>query len=249
MLVVSGGFALLAGFDHVSGAGAVVLAAVVSAGGLGLLIGPWAVGILRVAGEERRQRIRTEERAELAAQLHDSVLQTLVLIQRSATTRPTEAVALARRQERELRSWLYGDGRPGGAQPTTLAAALEVVAGEVEADHGIEVELVTVGDHPLEESGRALVAATREALVNAAKHAVVSSVDCYAEADATGLRVYVRDRGRGFDPSAVAGDRRGIADSITARMARAGGHATVSSDARGRHRGRTGDPRMTVTPT
>lgn len=240
VLVVSGGIALLAGFDSVSGATAVLLAAVVSAGGLGLLIGPWAVGILRVAGEERRQRIRSEERAELAAQLHDSVLQTLALIQRSAAARPAEAVALARRQERELRSWLYGDGRvatapgaagPGaGAEAVTLAAALEAVAVEVEGDHGIEVELVTVGDHPLDEASWALVAATREALVNAAKHAGVASVDCYAEVDGAGLRVFVRDRGRGFDADAVADDRKGIAESIVARLARAGGTASISSD-------------------
>lgn len=229
VLVVSGGIALLAGFDGVSGAGAVLLAAVVSAGGLGILIGPWALGILRVAGEERRQRIRGEERAELAAQLHDSVLQTLVLIQRSATARPSEAVALARRQERELRAWLYGDGRADRSAPASLAAALELVAVEVEGDHGIEVELVTVGDHPLDDASRALVAATREALVNAAKHADVNSVDCYAEADGSGRRVYVRDRGRGFDPDVIAADRRGIAESIQARMARAGGHASISS--------------------
>lgn len=233
VLVVAGGIALVAGIGGVSGAGAVFLAAVVSAGGLGLLIGPWAVGILRVAGEERRQRIRSEERAELAAQLHDSVLQTLVLIQRSAGSgRPTEAVALARRQERELRSWLYGDGGRIGGAATTLAAALEAVASEVEGDHGIDVELVTVGDRPLDEAGWALVAAAREAMVNAAKHAGVTSVDCYAEADAGGggVRVYVRDRGAGFDPAAVADDRRGIAESITARLARAGGKATVSSE-------------------
>ena len=232
VLVVSGGIALLTGLDGVSGIGLVLLAAVVSAGGLGVLIGPWALGILRVAGEERRQRIRSEERAELAAQLHDSVLQTLALIQRSAPSRPAEAVALARRQGRELRSWLYGDGRSGtgGTAPVTLAAALEVVAVEVEGDHGVEVELVTVGDGPLDDPGRALVAATREALVNAAKHAGVGSVDCYAEVDATGRRVFVRDRGSGFDPDAVAPDRRGIAESITARLARAGGRATVSTE-------------------
>lgn len=230
VLVVAGGIALVAGIGGASGVAAVLLAAVVSAGGLGLLIGPWALGILRVAGEERRQRIRTEERAELAAQLHDSVLQTLVLIQRSAGSgRSAEAVALARRQERELRSWLYGDGGRIGGEATTLAAALEAVAGEVEADHGIEVELVTVGDRPVDEPVRAVVAAAREALVNAAKHAGAASVDCYAEASEGSVRVYVRDRGAGFDPATVAPDRRGIADSITARLARAGGRATVTS--------------------
>lgn len=231
VLVVAGALAFVLGLGRLDDLGAVLLAVVVTAAGLGILVGPWALGILRLAGEERRQRIRTEERAELAAQLHDSVLQTLVLIQRSAATHPADAVALARRQERELRSWLYGDGpgATGGAVPLTLSAALEVVAAEVEADHHIEVELVTVGDRPRDEATAALVAATREALVNVAKHAGVPSVDCFAECDATGARVFVRDRGTGFDPAAVPDDRRGIADSITARLARVGGRATVTS--------------------
>jgi signal transduction histidine kinase/phage shock protein PspC (stress-responsive transcriptional regulator) len=230
VLVVAGGLAFVGGSGQLDDLGGVLLAAVVTAGGVGLLVGPWALGILRLAGDERRQRIRTEERAELAAQLHDSVLQTLVLIQRSAATNPADAVALARRQERELRSWLYSDG-PGAADavPVTLSAALEVVAAEVEADHRIEVELVTVGDRPRDEATAALVAATREALVNAAKHAGVPSVDCYAECDAGGARVFVRDRGTGFDPAAVPDDRRGISESITLRLARVGGKATVTS--------------------
>jgi signal transduction histidine kinase len=231
VLVVAGGLALVGGSGQLDDLGGVLLAAVVTAGGLGLLVGPWALGILRLAGDERRQRIRTEERAELAAQLHDSVLQTLVLIQRSAASNPADAVALARRQERELRSWLYSDG-PGaaaGVVPLTLSATLEVVAAEVEADHRIEVELVTVGDRPSDDATTALVAATREALVNAAKHAGVPSVDCYAECDASGARVFVRDRGVGFDPATVPDDRRGITESITVRLARVGGRATVTS--------------------
>jgi signal transduction histidine kinase/phage shock protein PspC (stress-responsive transcriptional regulator) len=231
VLVVAGGLAFIGGSGQLDDLGGVLLAAVVTAGGLGLLIGPWALGILRLAGDERRQRIRSEERAELAAQLHDSVLQTLVLIQRSAATHPADAVALARLQERVLRSWLYSDG-PGataGAVPLTLSAALEVVAAEVEVDHHIEVELVTVGDRPSDDATAALVASTREALVNSAKHAGVGSVDCFAECDAAGCRVFVRDRGAGFDPAAVPDDRRGIAESITARLARVGGKVTVTS--------------------
>lgn len=231
VLVVAGGLVFVLGSGRLAGLGAVLLAVVVTAGGLGVLVGPWALGILRLAGEERRRRIRTEERAELAAQLHDSVLQTLVLIQRSAATHPSDAVALARKQERELRSWLYSDG-PGasGAVPRTLSAALEVAAAEVEADHHVEVELVTVGDRPADDATAALVAATREALVNAAKHAGVASVDCFAECDAAGTaRVFVRDRGAGFDPAAVPHDRRGIADSISGRLRRVGGMASITS--------------------
>jgi signal transduction histidine kinase len=228
-LAVIGMLALASGSGQLDDLGTVLLAAVVTAGGIGLLLGPWAVGIMRVAGEERRERIRSEERAELAAQLHDSVLQTLVLIQRSAPSRPTEAVALARRQERELRSWLYGDAARQPDGPATLGAALEVMAADVEVHHGVEIELVTVGDRPLDDATAALVAATREAVVNAAKHAGVPSVDCYAETDVGSSRVFVRDRGRGFEPTEVPEDRRGISDSIQGRLTRAGGRATVSS--------------------
>jgi signal transduction histidine kinase/phage shock protein PspC (stress-responsive transcriptional regulator) len=229
VLVVLGMLAFVGGSSGLDDLGVVLLAAAVTAVGIGLLLGPWAIDILRVAGDERRQRIRTEERAELAAQLHDSVLQTLVLIQRSAPSRPTEAVALARRQERELRSWLYGEGAANPEAPTTFAAALEVMAADVEVAHDVEIELVTVGDRPLDEATAALVAATREALVNAAKHAGVPSVDCYAETDATTTRVFVRDRGSGFDPAAVPSDRRGISDSIEGRLSRVGGRATIGA--------------------
>lgn len=227
VLVVAGGITLIASAGGFEGASTVLLAAVVSVGGLGVLMGPWALGVLRLAGEERRQRIRSEERAELAAQLHDSVLQTLALIQRSAPTRPADAVALARRQERELRAWLYGEGPARDA--STLASALTTVAEEIEADHSVEVELVTVGDHPLDAPALALLAAAREALVNAAKHSGASTVDCYAEVAEGKAGVYVRDRGRGFDPAAVPADRRGIAQSITARLTRVGGTALVTS--------------------
>ena len=159
VLVLGGAFAILAAADAVDDAGTILLAAAVTTGGLALLLGPWIVGLRHVVGEERRARIRSEERADLAAELHDSVLQTLALIQRSAPTRPAEAVALARRQERELRSWLYGDGRAlrSAGAAATLTEALGAVAAEVEADHGVEIEVVAVGDHPLDFRADALV--------------------------------------------------------------------------------------------
>ncbi len=246
VLVLGGAFALLAAADAVDDAGSILLAVAVTVGGLGLLLGPWVVGLLDVAGEERRARIRSEERADIAAELHDSVLQTLALIQRSAPSRPTEAVALARRQERELRSWLYGDGRAlrGSGDAETLAAALEAMAAEVEADHGVEVEVVAVGDHPLDQRTAALVAAAREAIVNAARHAGVTTVDCYAEVAGGTAGVYVRDRGRGFDPDDLPGDRHGIAESITRPHGagrRAGDdHLVARRRDRGRPRGRRG---------
>ncbi|MGH9136041.1 MAG: ATP-binding protein [Acidimicrobiales bacterium] len=227
VLVTAGGIALLAAGGALKDAGSVFLAVVVTLGGLALMLGPWAYRLVRTLREERRERIRSEERAEVAAHLHDSVLQTLALIQRSAPTRPNEVVSLARRQERELRSWLYGDldRRRAG----TLAVAIEAVAAGVEADHGVEVEAVTVGDCPVDPDVAALVAAVREAAVNAAKHAGVGLVDIYVEVESDRVTAFVRDRGKGFDPDTVADDRRGIADSIRQRMARHGGRVTVNS--------------------
>ena len=141
----------------------------------------------------------------MAAHLHDSVLQTLALIQRSAGD-PATVTRLARAQERDLRSWLFDSTGEG---PATLAAALRAVAAEVEDAHGVHVEVVCVGDAPVSEEDRPLVLATREAITNAAKHSGVGTVDVYAEATADGVDVFVRDRGIGFDPSQVADDRQG----------------------------------------
>ena len=204
-----------------------LVAMVAALAGLVLLFGPWLWRVLEQLGVERRARIRQEERAELAAHLHDSVLQTLALIQRSSD-QPRRMVALARRQERELRSWLYGS--VSGAGPaTTLEQALREVTKEVEAVHGLTVELVVVGDLPLDDRLRALVAAVREACVNAAKHAQVDAVDAYVEVDRDEVLAFVRDRGIGFDPQAVPPDRQGIARSITERLERHGGTALVNS--------------------
>jgi signal transduction histidine kinase len=179
---------------------------------------------------ERAERIRSQERAETAAHLHDSVLQTLALIQRRSGDR-MEVNALARRQERELRDWLQGGvGTPAAGPAATLGEALARVIEEVEHCYGITVELVVVGDAPLSEHVEALVAATREALVNTAKHAGVDRVSLYAESTSENqCRVFVRDRGIGFDPDAVKDDRRGIRESIYGRLARHQGQATIRS--------------------
>jgi signal transduction histidine kinase len=183
---------------------------------------------VRQLGEERRERIRNEERADMAAHLHDSVLQTLALIQRHADA-PQQARSLARRQERELRAWLY-DGRSSREDaPGALATALDGVADEVEADHGVAVDVVVVGDCALDEHVNALVAAVREAVLNAARHSGAAEVSVYAEVAGGRIEAFVRDRGRGFDPAAVNGDRRGITHSIVRRMARHGGRAHVNS--------------------
>jgi signal transduction histidine kinase len=196
------------------------------AAALFLVLGPlvWRLAVER--DSERTARIRSEERADVAARVHDSVLQTLALIQRHAEE-PRRVASLARRQERELRSWLYGDGTtaPGG----TLSGALAAAASEVEELHGVRVELASGGDCELTDDLRPLVLAAREAMVNAAKFSGADEVDVYAEADEARASVFVRDRGAGFDRVAVPEDRRGLSESIEGRMARAGGSATVTS--------------------
>jgi signal transduction histidine kinase len=161
----------------------------------------------------------------MAAHLHDSVLQTLALIQKHAGDGRTVAT-LARAQERDLRSWLYGDQPPGD---TSVASALRAAAAEVEDAHGVPVEVVVVGDAPATDRSRALVLAAREAMVNAARHSGADRVDVYAECGAQGIEAFVRDRGRGFDRDAVPLDRMGLRSSISDRMTRHGGSATIST--------------------
>lgn len=200
-------------------------ALVVAVLGLGLILGPWIVRLTHDLTEERRERVRSQERADVAAHLHDSVLQTLALLQKNAGDAATVAT-LARRQERELRDWLYGnDERPGDS----LVAALRASAAEVEDVHHVPVELIAVGDVPLDADMAALARAAREAVVNAAKHAGVDRVDVYAETDGRFAEVFVRDRGVGFDPEAIADDRMGVRASIVARIERHGGTATIRS--------------------
>ncbi len=196
--------------------------------GLVLLSGPWWFRMASDLRDERRERIRVQERAEVAAHVHDSVLQTLALIRKAADD-PREVGRLARTQERELRTWLYAPAQPAGAAPRVLTGALEATAAEVEEAYGVAVEVVVVGDCPVTDALAALVAATREALVNAARHAEVEAVSLYAEVTDDRVEVFVRDRGRGFDAAAVPGDRYGVAQSIVGRMERHGGRAVVRS--------------------
>jgi len=206
--------------------GASLSAIAVVIGGLAMFGAPALGRILRDLDEERSTRIREDERARVSAHLHDSVLQSLVLIQRSDN--PRRMANLARRQERELRAWLYGDVPTG--DPTTLHAAIEVLTSELEADHDARIEAVIVGDQPLDDAARALVAALREAIVNAARHADVDRIDVFVEADDTELTGFVRDTGIGFDPATVPADRHGINDSIIGRVERVGGTAVVESN-------------------
>jgi signal transduction histidine kinase/phage shock protein PspC (stress-responsive transcriptional regulator) len=194
--------------------------------GLALVLGPFAGRLMNELRSAERERIRTEERAEIAAQLHDSVLQTLALMQRAATD-PRRMVLLARRQERELRHWLYGGRVSSPAQ--TLSGHAEQLAAEIELDHDLPVELVVVGDHAVDGAATALLGAVREAAVNAAKHAGAEEVAVYLEVNPEKLVAYVRDKGRGFSPDCVPADRHGIDDSIRSRVARVGGRARLDT--------------------
>jgi signal transduction histidine kinase len=191
------------------------------AGALLLVVGPW-VWQLTV---ERTERIRLEERAEVAARIHDSVLQTLALIQRHAGD-SARVATIARRQERELRGWLYGSGV---ADVDRLVTALADAAADVEELHRVPIELASAGDLPLDDRTRQLVLAAREAMTNAAKFSGAAEIAVYAEVGAEAISVFVRDRGAGFDRAAITPDRRGIAESIEGRLDRAGGTAAIVS--------------------
>ena len=203
------------------GGSALVIAGVV------VLFGPWWLRIARDLSVERRNNVRLEERTEIASRIHDSVLQTLALIQRRADD-PQKVIQLARAQERELRAWLFED--PSAVSDATVAAGIKQIQQDVEARYEVPVEIVTVGDRGVNEALDALLAAAREATVNAAKWSGAKVVSVYAEAGSDSVTVVVRDRGKGFDPAAVSPDRKGLAESIRGRMTRFGGTADVSSE-------------------
>jgi signal transduction histidine kinase len=227
-LVVGAALLFLYFNDQLAPARDMVLPVVVVLVAATLILAPFWIRLVRGLADERAERIRSQERAELAAHLHDSVLQTLALMQRQADN-PRDVAALARRQERELRAWLNG-GRAYGER-STLKAALELAAAEVEEAHGVPVDVVAVGDAPLDDHAEAVVAAAREAIVNASKFGEGAAVSVYAEVRDDELEVFVRDRGPGFEPAAVPADRRGVRESIVGRMERHGGSAAIHSTA------------------
>ena len=190
-----------------------------------LVLGPWAWRLAAERDAERTGRIRQQERAEMAARVHDSVLQTLALVQRESGD-PRRVATLARRQERELRAWLYPAPHAEGAG---LASAIEAAAAEVEELHGVPVELVCTGDVPLDERVEAIVLAAREAMANAARHSGADEISAFVDAGEEAVSIFVRDRGRGFDPDKAPKGGHGIAESIRGRMSRAGGTATLTS--------------------
>src|ERR671936_215283 len=228
VLLVFGAALLFLSSNHIlGGVRDAALTAVVVIVALGLILAPFLWRLGHSLAAERSERIRSQERAELAAHLHDSVLQTLTLMQKRAHD-PREVAALARRQERELRDWLAGDGRRFTEE--SFAGALRAAAEEVEDDHRAAIEVVVVGDRELDERAEAILGAAREALLNAAKHAAEPGpIRVYAEVGEAEIAAFVRDHGPGFELAAVPPDRRGVRESILGRMDRAGGRAEVRS--------------------
>jgi signal transduction histidine kinase len=213
---------------YLAGAGLawmLLLVPLVGLGALVLVLVPLLVGAAARGDYVRIAEAREDERQRVAAHLHDSVLQTLALVQRQAGN-PRTVALLARSQERALRSWMAGEEEIG---VSTLAGELHAAVAEVEQDERMKIEVTVLGDRPLDDAGHQLVAATREALRNAARHARGSGATLFAELGEGGAAVYVRDEGDGFDLERVPPARRGIRDSIVGRMAAVGGEATIDS--------------------
>ncbi|MFC4563086.1 PspC domain-containing protein [Nocardiopsis mangrovi] len=223
LLVVVGVIGFLVFQQQLHAARAGLTFAIAMLAGISLIAAPWIVGLVRERDRERRERIRNQERAELAAHIHDSVLHTLTLIQRRAED-PREVQRLARVQERALRSWLYK--RPADAE-TTVTPALERVAAEVEEAHGVPIEVVCVGDCPIDDAVHAGLRAAREAMVNASKYAGTDAISVFGEVDPDEVLIFIRDRGHGFDLGAIPEDRMGVRGSIIGRMERHGGSARI----------------------
>jgi len=228
-LVIIGVTSFLAANDALAQARDGALAIGATLVGVLLVTGPWLWRLVRELSAERRARIRVQERAEVAAHVHDSVLQTLALLQSRADD-PHEVRRLARRQERELREWLYtSPAEQASTNETSFASSLRRAAADVEDAHAVSVDVVVVGDAPLDDSLVATVAAAREGMVNAAKSSGAPNVSVFAEVTDRGVEVFVRDRGHGFDPEQIPADRRGIRESIVGRMTRNGGKAAIRS--------------------
>lgn len=225
VLVVLGLVGVLISRTSLSQAGQALGTAVLLVAGISIVLFPWLHRLWKNQDQQRRALIRSEERADIAAHVHDSVLQTLTLIQRSAAD-PREVNRLARAEERALRSWLYA---PTGDPTRTFEARLQRDAAEVEETYSATLEVVVVGDAPIDPALTALLAAAREAMINAAQHGG-GAASVFAEFSEDSVELYVRDRGQGFDVSAVSADRHGLRESILGRVERAGGSAKVTSE-------------------
>lgn len=224
-LMGGGIIVILTSLDEFQTLGPIAVAVLLTAVGFMLAFGPWVLGLFDDLTQERRARIRSEERAELAAHLHDSVLQTLALIQRSDD--PQRMTTLARAQERDLRSWLFTPDRDHGDE--TVGEAVTTAAARVEAAFNVPIEVVVVGDRPATGDSSALIGATAEAMANAAQHSEARQVSVYIECTSEAAEAWITDHGKGFDLAAIDEDRKGITESILARMSRSGGSAEIES--------------------
>ena len=216
---------VLASLDSIQSLGPAAIAVLLTAAGFMLLFGPWVWGLFEELTDERRARIRSEERADMAAHLHDSVLQTLAMIQRSDD--PQRMITLARAQERDLRSWLFAPEAADRAG--TVGEGIAAAAAKVESDFDVPIEVVVVGDRAVDDTASTLVAAAAEAMANAAEHSGARSISVYVECTEDSVEAWITDQGEGFDAQGVPDDRKGISESINARMARSGGDATILS--------------------
>lgn len=228
-LMAAGVVVILTSLGSFQSLGPVAIAVLLTAVGFMLVFGPWALGLFDDLKEERHARIRSEERAELAAHLHDSVLQTLALIQRSDD--PQHMTTLARAQERDLRTWLFTPEREHAGE--TVGEAVTAAAAKVEAAFDVPIEVVVVGDRQAIGKSAPLIAATAEAMANAAEHSGARQVSVYIECSPESVQAWITDQGTGFDPDQVGDDRKGIAESILARMERSGGTADIVSSGEG----------------
>jgi signal transduction histidine kinase len=227
LLLIIGVSLLFSGTSVVREAGKLVTGALIAGIGAAVVFGPWLYRLAKELTAERSERIRADTRAEVAAHLHDSVLQTLALIQRSPDD-PRKMVTLARSQERELRNWLY---RTGASEHSELEAAVQEAANRIERDHNVPIEVIVVGNATVDDDVEALIGAAREAMVNAAKHSGADIVSVYVEAGTDSIEAWIADQGRGFDPGERNGNGVGISGSILGRMERHGGQATIESSA------------------
>ena len=225
-IMVAGLSLIVSSVDAFRGMGVAILAVLITGGGLTMLFGPWIWRLAADLSRERTDRIRSDERADVAAHLHDSVLQTLALIQRADDSR--RMVTLARAQERELRTWLF-ERSPDGAD-NRLSTALAAIAGRVEATYDIPVEVITAGDAVLDSHLEALVGAAGEAVTNAARHSGATQISLYAETSPDSVDIWVSDQGKGFDTESVPPDRHGIVESIVGRARRHGGEVEITSE-------------------
>lgn len=223
VVVGAGIIALVAGNVSLDVLRGGVAATALVLGGVALIVGPWIATLVQGRSEERRRRLQADARADMAAHLHDSVLQTFALIQR--TDDPRVIAHLARQQERELRRWLYADSDDPSA--TTLKNSIDRMTGLVEDRFDVTIETVVVGDAAMDSALEALVGALGEAATNAAKWSGCAQLSVFAEVESDGVRVFVRDTGVGFDPDAVAEDRLGLRESVVGRMQRVGGTAEI----------------------